>query len=82
MHTRYGLRKAAYAGRMGDPLDERAETLAALRQVFDAAGPYLDGLGERLVYDRAAEPLLADLRGPLPEQGTGTRSAVETLLRE
>ncbi len=66
---------------MGDPLREQAETLAALRRVLDAAGPYLEGLPERLVYDRAAEPLLGELAGPLPEQGAGTLAAVETLLR-
>jgi glutamate/tyrosine decarboxylase-like PLP-dependent enzyme len=33
------------------------------------------------VYDRAAEPLLARLGGPLPEDGAGTGAAVETLLR-
>jgi len=62
-------------------LREQAETLAALRRVLDAAGPYLEGLPERLVYDRAAEPLLGELAGPLPEQGAGTLAAVETLLR-
>jgi glutamate/tyrosine decarboxylase-like PLP-dependent enzyme len=66
---------------VGDPLKEQDETLAALRQVLDAAGPYLEGLGERLVYDRAAEPLLGELGGPLPEEGAGTQAAVETLLR-
>ncbi len=66
---------------MGDPLYEQAETLPALRQVVDAAGPYLDTLPERLVYDRAAEPLLGELSGPLPDQGAGTKAAVETLLR-
>jgi len=66
---------------VGDPLHEQDETLAALRQVVDAAGPYLDRLPKRLVYDRTAEPLLGELGGPLPEQGSGTRSAVETLLR-
>ena len=66
---------------MGDPLNEQAETLPALRLVVEAAGPYLDGLPERLVYDRAAEPMLAELGGPLPDQGTGTLAAVETLLR-
>jgi glutamate/tyrosine decarboxylase-like PLP-dependent enzyme len=66
---------------MGDPLIEQGETLDALRQVFEAAGPYLAELPERLVYDRAAEPLLAQLNGPLPEQGAGTASAVETLVR-
>ena len=66
---------------MGDPLKEQDEALAALRQVLDAAGPYLEGLGERLVYDRAAEPLLGELGGPLPEEGAGTQAAVETLVR-
>jgi len=66
---------------VGDPLNEQAETLAALRQVVDAAGPYLDRLPQRLVYDRAAEPLLGELSGPLPERGSGTQATVETLLR-
>jgi glutamate/tyrosine decarboxylase-like PLP-dependent enzyme len=66
---------------MGDPLTEQDQALGALRQVFDAAGPYLAGLPERLVYDRNAEPLLAELDGPLAEQGAGTPAAVETLLR-
>jgi glutamate/tyrosine decarboxylase-like PLP-dependent enzyme len=65
---------------VGDPLNEQAETLPALRQVVDAAGPYLDRLPRRLVYDRAAEPLLGELGGPLPEEGAGTRAAVERLL--
>jgi glutamate/tyrosine decarboxylase-like PLP-dependent enzyme len=66
---------------VGDPLKEQDETLAALRQVVAAAGPYLDGLPERPVYDRAAEPLLGELGGALPEEGAGTQAAVETLLR-
>jgi glutamate/tyrosine decarboxylase-like PLP-dependent enzyme len=66
---------------VGDPLNEQAETLAALTQVIEAAGPYLDGLPRRLVYDRTAEPLLAELGGPLPEKGAGTQAAVEALLR-
>jgi Pyridoxal-dependent decarboxylase conserved domain len=66
---------------VGDPLKEQDEALAALRQVVEAAGPYLEGLPERLVYDRAAEPLLGELGGPLPEEGAGTQAAVETLLR-
>jgi glutamate/tyrosine decarboxylase-like PLP-dependent enzyme len=65
---------------VGDPLKEQDETLPALRQVVDAAGPYLDRLPRRLVYDRAAEPLLGELGGPLPEEGAGTRAAVERLL--
>lgn len=66
---------------MADPLDEVTETVPALRQVLDAAGPYLDSLPARPVYDRAAEPLLAEVGGPLPERGAGTKAAVETLLR-
>jgi hypothetical protein len=38
-------------------------------------------LPQRLVYDRTAESLLGELGGPLPEQGLGTRTAVEMLLR-
>jgi len=68
-------------GGVGDPLTEKDETRTALRQVVDAAGPYLDSLADRPVYDRAAEPLLAELAGPLPEDGHGTGTAVETLLR-
>src|SRR4029450_11314928 len=37
-----------------------------------AAGPARRGLPERLFYDRAAEPLLGELGGPLPEEGAGT----------
>src|SRR5688572_27116333 len=55
--------------------------MPALRQVVEAAGPYLDGLPKRLVYDRAAEPMLEELGGPLPEQGSRTQAAVEELLR-
>jgi glutamate/tyrosine decarboxylase-like PLP-dependent enzyme len=66
---------------MGDPLHEQGEAAGALRQVFEAALPYLESLPERLVYDRAAEPLLQELAGPLPEQGTGTAAAIERLLR-
>src|SRR5262245_20691669 len=66
---------------MADPLDDVAETVPALQQVLDAAGPYLDSLPTRLVWDRAAEPLLAQVQGSLPERGAGTKAAVETLLR-
>jgi glutamate/tyrosine decarboxylase-like PLP-dependent enzyme len=66
---------------MADPLDDVAETVPALRQVLDAAEPYLDSLPTRLVWDRGAEPLLAQLQGPLPDRGAGTKAAVETLLR-
>jgi glutamate/tyrosine decarboxylase-like PLP-dependent enzyme len=66
---------------MGDPLHEETETLAALQKVVDAAGTYLAELPHRLVFDRASEPLLADLAGPLPQDGAGTQAAVDTLLR-
>src|SRR5918993_4731367 len=66
---------------MGDPLGEQDRTLAALQQVLDAAGTYLDTLPDRLVWDSSAEPLLRDLAGALPEQGVGTLAAVEKLLR-
>jgi glutamate/tyrosine decarboxylase-like PLP-dependent enzyme len=62
-------------------LAEQAEALAALEQVMAAAGPYLDSLPERLVFDRKAEPLLGELGGRLPEHGIGTHAAVQTLLR-
>lgn len=65
---------------MGDPLNEQDATLPALGRVLDAAGPYLAELPHRLVYDKAAEPLLGGLRGPLPEAGMGTEDAVRTLL--
>jgi glutamate/tyrosine decarboxylase-like PLP-dependent enzyme len=65
---------------MADPLNERDETLPALRQVMDAAGPFLESLPHRLVYDTAGEPRLAELRGPLPEEGLGTGEAVRRLL--
>src|SRR5262245_1576424 len=66
---------------MADPLTEQAQAVAALHEVFEAAGPFLNGLPERLVYDRAAEPLLAELNGALPEEGMGTLPAVRRLLR-
>ena len=33
------------------------------------------------MYDRAAEPLLGELGGPLPEEGSGTGAAVDQLIR-
>ena len=66
---------------MGDPLKEQDEALAALGQVVEAAAPWLEGLPERLVYDRGAEPLLGELGGRLPVEGRGTGAAVERLLR-
>ncbi len=53
-----------------------------LRQVYEAAGPYLDSLAERPVFDPAAMPLLAELAGTgFPENGIGAEAAVAKLLR-
>ena len=66
---------------MGDPLREQNEAFGALEQVTAAAQDYLASLAERPVYDPAAEPLLVELGGPLPDEGAGTKAAVGTLLR-
>ncbi|GAA0813788.1 pyridoxal phosphate-dependent decarboxylase family protein [Spirilliplanes yamanashiensis] len=66
---------------MADPDSERAAAAGALARVHAAAGPYLDSLADRPVYDRSAEKLLHELGGPLPEGGAGTEAAVELLLR-
>jgi glutamate/tyrosine decarboxylase-like PLP-dependent enzyme len=51
-----------------------------LRQVYDAAGPYLASLADRPVVDPAAAPLLHDLSGDLPDKGEGAAAAVRRLL--
>lgn len=68
---------------MTDPLHEPDATDAALRQVYDAAGPYLDSLTERPVHDPATAPLLAELGASdaLPDKGEGAAGAVARLLR-
>jgi glutamate/tyrosine decarboxylase-like PLP-dependent enzyme len=66
---------------MADPLSERAIAADALARVCAAAGPYLDSLDDRPVFDPAAAALLADLGGPLPQEGRGTVAAVDELLR-
>jgi len=66
---------------MGDPLREQDEVFGALAQVAGAARDYLASLPDRPVYDPTAEPLLLELGGPLPEEGTGTKAAVGALLR-
>jgi len=71
---------------MGDPLFDADATAEVLRRVSEAAGPYLDSLAERPVYDPDAASLLAELStltpdGGLPEQGIGTAAAAERLLR-
>ncbi|WP_433237769.1 pyridoxal phosphate-dependent decarboxylase family protein [Actinomadura nitritigenes] len=66
---------------MSDPLDEHDRAAAALGPVVEAAGPYLDGLAERPVHDRAMDVLLDELDGPLPERGEGGPAAVGRLVR-
>lgn len=68
---------------MTDPLHDSDAVDAALRQVYDAAGPYLDSLNERPVHDPTTAPLLAELGGSdaLPDKGEGAAAAVERLLR-
>ncbi|MEV8503868.1 hypothetical protein AB0368_03440 [Actinoplanes sp. NPDC051475] len=65
---------------MADPLADRDLAADALRRVTDAAGPYLDSLSERKVYDAEAAELLTTLGGVLPEHGLGTVTAVERLI--
>ncbi|HEX5598843.1 MAG TPA: pyridoxal-dependent decarboxylase [Micromonosporaceae bacterium] len=70
---------------MTDPLRE-ADADAVLRAVYEAAGPYLSSLTDRLVHDRESLPLLAELWQPaagakLPERGEGATAALERLLR-
>jgi glutamate/tyrosine decarboxylase-like PLP-dependent enzyme len=66
---------------MTDPLHDRAVTGHALRQVYEIAAPYLDSLADRPVFDPATVALLAELGGPLPEEGLGTEPTVLRLLR-
>jgi glutamate/tyrosine decarboxylase-like PLP-dependent enzyme len=65
---------------MADPLTDLAAATDALARVNAAAGPYLDSLADRKVFDSAAVKLLAGLGGPLPEQGRGTAETVDRLL--
>jgi glutamate/tyrosine decarboxylase-like PLP-dependent enzyme len=78
------MRRAALCAKlpiMADPLLERAAAADALALVSAAAGPYLDSLADRPVFDPAATVLLDELAGPLPEHGCGAAEAVERLLR-
>jgi glutamate/tyrosine decarboxylase-like PLP-dependent enzyme len=65
---------------MADPLVERATAADTLARVCAAAGPYLDSLADRPVYDVTATPRLTELGGPLPEDGAGGPAAVDRLL--
>ncbi|MEH1011661.1 pyridoxal-dependent decarboxylase [Micromonospora sp. CPCC 206060] len=70
---------------MTDPLRDDA-TVDVLRQVYEAAGPYLESLADRPVHDPAARHLLAELAvpaagDPMPGQGDGAAAALRRLLR-
>jgi glutamate/tyrosine decarboxylase-like PLP-dependent enzyme len=70
---------------MTDPLLDRGSADAALRQVYQAAGPYLDSLEDRPVHESGAARLLARLSdfadaGGLPDKGEGAVAAVHRLL--
>ncbi|WP_291415808.1 pyridoxal-dependent decarboxylase [Actinophytocola sp.] len=64
-----------------DPATDPADAERVLRRVAEAAPGYLASLAGRLVDDPAGRPLLAELAGPLPENGAGAEVAVEELLR-
>jgi glutamate/tyrosine decarboxylase-like PLP-dependent enzyme len=64
---------------MTDPLLD-GDGEGVLRQVYDAAGPYLTSLADRPVRDPASAPLLHDLSGDLPDKGEGAAAAVRRLL--
>ena len=65
---------------MADPFADLGIAADMLRRVTTAAGPYLDSLADRKVFDTAATALLDGLGGPLPERGYGTAAAVDRLL--
>src|SRR4051794_29144429 len=71
---------AGDAAGMPDPLADAPAAGAALAQVCDAAGPYLDSLADRPVQDAAAADLLARLGGRLPDEGSGAAEVGERLL--
>jgi glutamate/tyrosine decarboxylase-like PLP-dependent enzyme len=65
---------------VADPLTDLAESAPALDRVAAAAGPYLDSLADRKVFEAAAQPAVAELGGPLPEHGRGTAATIDQLL--
>jgi glutamate/tyrosine decarboxylase-like PLP-dependent enzyme len=65
---------------VADPIADLAAAADALSRVHAAAGPYLDSLAERPVFDAGAARLLTGLGGPLPEHGLGTARTVDRLL--
>ncbi|MEO3746066.1 pyridoxal-dependent decarboxylase [Plantactinospora sp. B5E13] len=54
---------------MGDPFFDRDVETEVLARVSAAAGPYLDSLAERPVYDPGTAPLLADLARLVGDSG-------------
>jgi glutamate/tyrosine decarboxylase-like PLP-dependent enzyme len=66
---------------MADPLADLDAAADALRRVTAAAGPYLDSLADRKVFDAGAAKLLTGLGGSLSERGEGTAAAVDRLLQ-
>ncbi len=68
------------AARMTDPAADLAVAADALARVHAAAGPYLDSLADRPVFDASAAGRLSELAGPLPEEGLGTLTAVDRML--
>ncbi|GAA1856895.1 pyridoxal phosphate-dependent decarboxylase family protein [Asanoa iriomotensis] len=60
-----------------DPLHDQG-TEAALRAVFETAGPYLSSLAERPVY--AGSSRVEELAGALPASGEGAAAVAERLL--
>ncbi|KRV49801.1 hypothetical protein AQ490_19090 [Wenjunlia vitaminophila] len=63
-----------------DPLNESELSADALDLVARAAPGYLDALPDRPVSDPASWHRLADLGGPLPEDGEGTLATVGRLI--
>ena len=61
-------------------MDPLRDDFAALGAVFEAAGPYLESLASRPVFDAAGAARVADLRGELPAAGEGAASVVDRLL--
>jgi glutamate/tyrosine decarboxylase-like PLP-dependent enzyme len=65
---------------VADPYADLALTHNALSRVTTIAETYLHSLATRKVYDPGAAKLVADLGGPLPEQGRGTLDTIDHLL--
>jgi glutamate/tyrosine decarboxylase-like PLP-dependent enzyme len=63
-----------------DPLRD-SDALSPLTAVHHAAGPFLAGLDDRPALEPAALTLLADLDGPLPDDGWTAATAVDRLIR-